>query len=104
MLIDHRRDGHAMMLGMVTDAMRLAGAPESRRVAFLQVATSGDYGHMLRTVSTVLTDTFSTIDPAVAVTPEWDAVVDRIEKYFRIEKEKINEERKLLFDCTHGHA
>ena len=82
--------------------MRLAGASEPRRVAFLEAATSGGYGHLLRTVRTVLVETFTTVDPAITVTPEWEDALARIEKYFLREREKINKEKEAIFDCTGG--
>lgn len=44
-------DGNAFfILGRVTTAMRRAGISEEEASKFREEATSGDYGHLLRTV------------------------------------------------------
>jgi len=45
------RDGNAFaILGRVDGALRRAGATDEERHQFFEEATSGDYGHLLRTV------------------------------------------------------
>lgn len=44
-------DGNAMfIMARVTGAMKRAGISKDERAAFTREATSGDYGHVLRTV------------------------------------------------------
>ena len=46
------QDGNASsILGRVTSAMRRAGISQAEQSAFIAEATSGDYNHLLRTVT-----------------------------------------------------